>query len=123
VFDGFVLMRVELADATCLKSRPQSAIERFRKSDVLGSDGSETSNRRDVQIRSVWTICKAIGNESFERRIERAVTSHPRGQSVSRGRSVAHRVGMVPVESGAIKRRRYLKEHRFLVLGAACWQR
>ena len=87
VFDGFALMCVELADATCLESRPQSAIERFRKGDVLGSDGSETSNRRDVQIRSVWTICKAIGNESFERRIERAVTSHSRGQSVSRGRS------------------------------------
>jgi hypothetical protein len=73
---------------------------------VLSGDRRKTTNRCDAKVWSVRAIWKAIGNESFQRRIKRAVASDPRRKRVARGHQIAHRVAIVPAVGEAIKRRK-----------------
>src|SRR6476620_937705 len=101
------LMGVELHDAACLERRTQSRIECVGERHVLSGHGWKTTNRSDAKIGSVGPIWQAIGNESLERRIERAVAADSRRKRVARGRQIAHRVAIVPAVGGAIKRRKH----------------
>ena len=107
--DRLTLMRVQLHDAACFERRTQSRIECVGEGHVLSGDSWKTTNRSDAKIGSVGPIWQAIGSESLERRVERAVAADSRRKRMGRGRQIAHRVAIVPAVGGAIKRRKQSK--------------
>ena len=98
-------MCVELADATCLKSRPQSAIERFRKRDVQ----AVTARRRTAVTCRSGLSGRSERRSGTSRSSAASARRRPPVGQTSRGRCLAHRVAIVPSGEQGDQGRRWSK--------------